>query len=226
MDKALAQDLAIRPLTVVDQVVARLRVAIMVGEFSPGQRLPEAALARRMNISRPTLREAMRCLEGERLIESAPNRGPSVARLGVEQVEQIHEVWGMLTSHAAARFAALATAADIARLTELAARLESLPAVSADPLDQLAAANEFFRVILDGCGNPVLVEVTVGLLSRINVLRVRAILEGARHAATVREFRAIVAALKKHDGARAARATRAHIDAACAAAKDVLGRRS
>ena len=74
--------------TVIYDCVERLRNAIMVGDLRPGQKLIEANLCEAMAVSRPSLREALRVLESDGLIELFPNRGPSVARLVQQFLEQ------------------------------------------------------------------------------------------------------------------------------------------
>ncbi len=61
--------------SVIDQAVGRLRKMIMLGELRPGQKLVEADLCRDLAVSRASIREALRIMEKERLIELIPNRG-------------------------------------------------------------------------------------------------------------------------------------------------------
>ena len=91
-------------LSVIEQSLKSLRSMIMNGDLAPGQKLVEASLCTNLGISRASLREALRIMEGERLIELIPNRGPSVAKLGWREIEDIHDVWAMLTSEAVYRF--------------------------------------------------------------------------------------------------------------------------
>lgn len=71
------------------QVAGRLRSAILQGVLAPGQRLPEVELARQLGVSRAPLREALRALEQEGLVESLPNRGCSVILLTAADVAEI-----------------------------------------------------------------------------------------------------------------------------------------
>ena len=87
-------------LSVTENAARRLRGAIMFGEFQPGQKLIEAELCTDLGISRASLREVLRSLEAEQLVELVPNRGPSVVRLGFEEVAEIHDVWSLLTGEA------------------------------------------------------------------------------------------------------------------------------
>lgn len=206
--------------TVIQQSLIRLRAMIMNGRLQPGQKLVEAVLCRDLAISRASLREALRIMERERLIELVPNRGPSVAKLGWREIEEIHDAWAMLTGEAVYRFVERATPEDLAAvrqaLAELAAALETESA-----LEQLAATNKLFGAILDQCGNRVLVEIVYGLVSRLNFLRAQALrYEGWGHLC-LHEVREIVAAIEARNPVAAREATRRHIDSACAAAKQV-----
>ncbi len=69
-------DLKVLTQTVQGQAVRNLREAITSGMFQPGDRLVEAEMCARLGISRPSLREALRSLEAERLIVIVPNKGP------------------------------------------------------------------------------------------------------------------------------------------------------
>jgi DNA-binding GntR family transcriptional regulator len=208
------------PLTVIEQSLINLRGMIMSGELQPGQKLVEAALCRSLGVSRASLREALRIMERERLIELVPNRGPSVAKLGWQEIEEIHDVWAMLTSEAVYRFVERARPEELGAIRLAVAELgRALEKDSA--LEQLAATNKLFTVILDRCGNGVLVEIVYGLVSRLNFLRARALrYEGWGHLC-LHEVGEIVAAIEARNPVAAREATRRHIDSACAAAKQV-----
>lgn len=93
------QALPIDGRTLTDQVVRHLRRQIMIGELAPGQRLGEVALAEQLDVSRSTIREALRRLEGEYLIESVSHRGSRVARLTPGDAAEVCELHAMLETH-------------------------------------------------------------------------------------------------------------------------------
>jgi DNA-binding GntR family transcriptional regulator len=206
--------------TVIDQAVTRLRKMIMVGELHPGQKLIEADLCRDLSISRASIREALRIMEKERLIELIPNRGPFVAKLGWKEIEDIHDVWAMLTSEAVYRFVERASATDLATIKAAVTQLQE--ALKNDnALNQLDATNAMFGAILDHCGNQVLVDIVYSLVSRLNFLRAQALrYEGWGHLC-LHEIREILATIEAKNPVAAREATRRHIDSACAAAKQV-----
>ena len=96
---ATVQALPIDGRTLTDQVVRHLRRQIMIGELAPGQRLGEVALAETLGVSRSTVREAFRRLEGEYLIESVSHRGSRVACLTPSDAAEVCELHAMLETH-------------------------------------------------------------------------------------------------------------------------------
>ncbi len=206
--------------TVIDQAGARLRAMIMAGDLRPGQKLVEADLCRKLSVSRASIREALRILEKERLIQLIPNRGPSVAKLGWKEIEDIHDVWAMLTSEAVYQFVERARGEDVATLKRALTQLES-GLKADDAIDQLRATNALFSAVLNHCGNLVLTDIVYSLVSRLNFLRAQALrYEGWGHLC-LHEIREIVAAVEAKNPLLARQATRRHIDSACAAAKQV-----
>lgn len=210
-----------QPKTVIDDCVSQLRSDIMIGNLRPGQKLIEADLCERMTISRPSLREALRVLEAEKLIELIPNRGPSVARLGDREIEEIHDLWSMLTGEGVYRFAGIATSKDTSNLNRAVARLKLASRVD-DPLEMLAATNELFNAILTKCGNDLLIEMVYSLVSRINFLRAQSLLDKEWRHQCVAEIENMISAIRSNNPSLARQVVRRHISSACKAAKRIM----
>ena len=208
------------PAGLVVEAVRALRAAIMTGNLRPGQKLVEADLARDLDISRASVREVLRTLEGERLIELIPNRGPSVASLGPREVDDIEQVWAMLTGEAIARFARNPRRSELAALKR---RLRSLrTALSSDRgIEAIDGINAFFWYIMQRCDNAVLLDVVVSLLSRLNFLRAQSLQDTVWRKACGNEIRAILSALETCDPEAARRAAVQHIASTCIAARSV-----
>jgi DNA-binding GntR family transcriptional regulator len=209
-----------RLTTVIGNSVSRLRNAIMQGELRPGQKLIEADVCRQLEISRASLREVLRILETERLIEIIPNRGPSVAKLGGQEIVEIHDVWALLTGEAVYRFTQLAARDDLSQL-KLAISQFKMAVKAESALRQLAATNAFFGVILDKCGNRVLIDVVHSLVSRLNFLRAQSLQYEGWGYLCLNEIEEVLATIESRNADAARAATRRHIDSACAAAKQV-----
>ena len=75
-----------------DVVFNTLRQAIITGEFAPGERLMEIALAERLGVSRTPVREAIRKLELEGLVVMIPRKGAEVARITERRLKEVLEV--------------------------------------------------------------------------------------------------------------------------------------
>lgn len=88
-----------------DQALERLRDAIITGHFTPGERLIERDLCEKMGVSRTSIREVLRRLEAEQLIQVEPRRGPVVARVTRKQAAEIYEVRALLEAALVRRFA-------------------------------------------------------------------------------------------------------------------------
>jgi DNA-binding GntR family transcriptional regulator len=205
---------------VIEGAVSHLRKMIMTGQLRPGQKLVEADLCRDLEISRASIREALRVMEKQRLIELIPNRGPFVAKLGWKEIQDIHDVWAMLTAEAVYRFVELARPEDLTTIRQAASGLRTA-LEDENELEQLAATNQMFGSILDHCGNQVLVDIVYSLVSRLNFLRAQALrYEGWGHLC-LHEIQEIIAAIEAKNPLGAKEATRRHIDSACAAAKQV-----
>ena len=88
--------------SLVQLAVGRLRRDILSGRSDPGERLVEEQLTRRLGISRAPLREAMRLLAQQGLVEHIPRRGARVATLSDDDVRELYEVRDVMERHAVA----------------------------------------------------------------------------------------------------------------------------
>jgi DNA-binding GntR family transcriptional regulator len=206
--------------TVIYDCVERLRNAIMVGDLRPGQKLIEANLCEAMAVSRPSLREALRVLESDGLIELFPNRGPSVARLGEREIEEIHDVWAMLTGEAVFRFAKVANPKDVREIEFMTSRLKTASRAD-DSMAMLTWTNAIFGTIFAKCNNNVLIEMVYSLVSRINFLRAQSLLDKEWRHQWVAEIEEMIATIRTSKPRAAREAVYNHIASACNTAKRV-----
>jgi DNA-binding GntR family transcriptional regulator len=86
--------------TLHDELAGLIRVMILHGELSPGQRIPEQALCARFGVSRTPLREALKVLSVERLVRLLPNRGAMVVRITLKEAEDLISLLGVLEAFA------------------------------------------------------------------------------------------------------------------------------
>lgn len=216
-DTAPAPDLSMRVATVAApvrrQVAKVLREAITSGRFGPGQRLVEKELCELLGVSRPSVREALRELESEGLIEIIPNRGPLVKRLTPEEAASVYQVRAALEAMAARLFVECASDEQV---TDLERSVETLAAAYAtqDVARILAAKQVFYDVLITGTGNNVLRSLLRSLNDRITMLRRVTLSSPTRAAESIREIREIMAAIRRRDADAAFAASLHHIQEA------------
>lgn len=211
-------DFKVVPQTVLHLAAEKLRQAIFSGFFQPGERLVEADLCRRLDISRASLREALRMLAAEKLITLVPNRGPSVAAISWAEAEEIYDVRALLEGEAAFR---AATRLDADGLRAMRSALEAFQraVVRRDPVARLAATTCFYDAMLDGCDSGVITELLQGLLARITFLRARSMQRAGRARESAAELRRLLARLEARDASGARAAAIDHVRCACVAAR-------
>jgi DNA-binding GntR family transcriptional regulator len=211
-------DLRVVPRTVLHLAAENLRQAIFTGVFQPGERLVEADLCRRLDISRASLREALRMLAAEKLITLVPNRGPSVAAISWAEAEEIYDVRAMLEGEAAFR---AATRLDAEVLRGMRAALADFERAVArrDPADRLAATARYYDAMLGGCDSAVIAELLQGLVARITFLRARSMQRAGRARESAAELRRLLVHLEARDAPGSRQAAIDHVHRACAAAR-------
>ncbi|MFG5779601.1 GntR family transcriptional regulator [Comamonas sp. J-3] len=199
-----------KPSTLRSRVEEFLRTSIMQGRIKGGERLREQDLCDQLGISRPTLREALRTLEAERLITIEPHRGPTVVRITEKAAKDLYALRALLEGFAAHEFARLASDADIERLRLTVSALHE-HASRGEQAELLAAKREFYDVLLSGCDNELISDMLPGLLSRINLLRATSFSSPARLPQSLLEIDLIFECIKARDAAGAQNAARDHI---------------
>jgi GntR family transcriptional regulator, trigonelline degradation regulator len=214
-------DLSGHPTSVHVRTASKLRDAILSGMFRPGDRMVESDLCRRMGVSRPSVREALRRLEAERLINIRPNRGPVVTEISWEEARQIYHVRALLEGEAAALFATHASAAALRELEGALADFQRA-AKRENALQRLTATGRFYNVILDHCGNKVIAELLQGLVARITFLRSRSMSRSGRAKVSAVEMAKMYRAIAAGDEGAARQAAIDHVKAAANAARLVF----
>lgn len=158
------------PATLRDMVQDRMREAIIEGVFQPGQRLVERPLCDQLGVSRTVIRETIRYLEAEGLVEIIPGRGPIVAVMTWDDARQIYDIRRMLET-AAAENCARNLNPDRAR--DLRKALDNLRRGFSDktPGALFRATSDFYSEIFDGAGHHIAWDVVQRLNGRISRLR-------------------------------------------------------
>ena len=208
---ALCSPLEIR--TLADQAFDQIVTAIVRGDLAPGERLSESSLARTLGISRGPLREAIRRLEGRKLVERTPHVGARVVSLTPEDLVEIFFVREALEGMACR----LATERmSDAELDRLAARLSehesSVDLAAGVGYFQEAGDNDFHFLVAQGSKSAKLIELLCDeLYYLMRVYRFRSsVRPGRAHQALV-EHRDILEAMRAREPDRAEALIRAHI---------------
>ena len=201
-----------KPLRVL--VLDALRAQIVSGVLEPGTRLVEDQIARDLGVSRNPVREALRGLEAEGLVEMSPRRGAVVAVVSETDAEFIFEVREELESFAARLAARRAQRPDVARLRQLLASAER--ALGKGDATTVAQHNTRFHAALYGvAGNSYLAEMVAGIADRMEwIFRQNAAQRGP---GSLEEHGAIVDAIAEGNEGRAAELAALHVRAAHAA---------
>lgn len=105
--------------TLSDNVVNIIRKMILNGNLKPGERINQAQLADKLNISRGPIREALRLLQNEGLIQHVTNKGTFVTTLSVQDAYEIYTLRALLESEAAQLAVSQLTIADFQKLEML-----------------------------------------------------------------------------------------------------------
>ena len=139
-----------RPLS--EDAYDALRAAILAGRLQPGERIVEADIARQMATSRSPVREAVRKLEHEGLLEYVPRRGTIVVGLSLDDVADAYQLRAHLEAYGARLAATRATEAQLARLLEMIERMRQ--SAVANDLEGLVAADvEFHRLVCEAASS-------------------------------------------------------------------------
>lgn len=199
------------------KVVEALRGAITAGRFAPGERLTERKLCELTGVSRVSVREALRQLESEGLIEIQPNRGPLVSRLSKQDAVSLYQMRGALEALAARLFAA---AASDQKIEELAAAVSLLQkAYKRRDIEAIVLGKRrFYDVLIEGSGNRMIGATLNTMYARINQLRRLSLSSPRRAPQSMREIRAVLAAIRRRDPDAAYAASLHHVEQAARAA--------
>jgi DNA-binding GntR family transcriptional regulator len=191
----------IRRRTLHDELVERLRDMISDGELPPGTRVPEKLLCIRFGVSRTPLREALKVMASEGLIDLLPNRGATVAKLSIADVEEMFPVMGHLEAMAGELACAHITDEEIAEIRLLHYQMVLHYTRSERPA-YFKINQEIHDRILSAARNRTLANLHRSLAGRIRHVRYLANMSKARWTQAVEEHELILNALIARDGPR------------------------
>jgi len=187
-----------------------IRDRIRKGRFVPGQRLVEIDIIRQTGASRSKVREALRLLEGEGLVQNEEFKGASVRSASIEEVRQIYRARIALEGIAAADFVTHASKEQFSRLCALHEELERC--VSEGAPERFGKLNtEWHETLVLGSGNLAIADVLKRLSVPIHRLIFESFYSAERLKTAIADHRAILDAIASGEPAAAEAAMRKHI---------------
>jgi DNA-binding GntR family transcriptional regulator len=179
-------------MTLPEQIAERIFAAIASGEYAPGERIREEALAEEFEVSR----EALRILEKDSVVRILPNRGAHVTQLSIKEVSDIFEIRRKLSG---AMIARLTVEEAALQATAIDADIRALDALSQDPDGAAAYFETSFRlgrVLRDACSNERLCEILASLARQTLRYTQLGLATPARRKESARNWRTMQKALK------------------------------
>ena len=202
--------------TAVERAYQAIRQALVDGRVKQGERLKEEELAAEIGVSRTPIREALRRLDQEGLVNLVPNQGTHVSQWAARDVIEIFRLRAVLEAHAAGLAAERITPEAIAMLAELVDRTERIVQASGpDVMDQVAETNEaFHRGILQAAASPRLAAIVHNLMEIPIILGTFHRYAPADLRRSLDHHRELVAAFRARDPEWASSVMRSHVLAA------------
>jgi DNA-binding GntR family transcriptional regulator len=199
--------------SLVDAIAERVEAAIISGELAPGSKLSEQALAKSLGVSRGPFREAIRRLEGRKLVQRTPNIGVRVAALSVADLSDILAIREALEGLACGLAAVRMTDEEITLLKSLLKEHGSRKSIQTGTgYYQESKDFDFHFRIVKGSQNDRLIQMLCGdLYDLLRVYRYKSSTLQGRAKKAFEEHQQIVAALIKRDPELAEQKMREHI---------------
>ena len=193
------------------EVVAdRLRDMILENVLPPGIRIRERTITEMLRVSRTPLREALRILAGEGLVELLPNRGAVVANPTLEEVHEMLQVQAQLEDLAAYQFCERASDADIDAIRALHHEM-LVHFYRKERLSYYKINHRIHRRIIEAAGNSTLSTMHGILNARLYRFRYQPNLQHDHWQAAIDEHEKILHAVEARDGDRLSAALRTHL---------------
>lgn len=180
------------------EVATRLRQRLVEGQIAPGAKLNERELSEQLKVSRTPLREAIKMLAAEGLVELLPNRGAVAAQFSEQDVADTFEVIAGLEGQSGELAAQRITAEELAEIRAL--HYEMLAAFTRRDLSTYYRLNAQIHTLINAAArNPVLTQTWRTVNARLQTLRFRSNFDGAKWQRAVDEHERMVALLASRD---------------------------
>lgn len=188
----------------------RVRDMIIEGQLPPGQKVPERELCEQLGVSRTPLREALKVLSQEGLIEPLPNRGSKVVEISDRTVEELFDVLAALEGQSGECACVNMTDAEIIEVRGIHNQM-IMYFKNNDLPGYFKLNRDIHNRIMAGSGNRALKKIYDGVASRIYHARYTANHSPARWSEAIAEHEQIMQLLEARDGARLGQLLRQHV---------------
>jgi DNA-binding GntR family transcriptional regulator len=193
-----------------DAVMARLREMLIEGRIEPGAKLNERELSVRLQVSRTPLREAIKLLGAEGLVDLIPNRGAIAVKLTEKDILQVFEMLAGLEAMSGELAAERISAVQLAEVKAL--HYEMLACFARDDLSGYYRLNARIHLAINAAaGNPLLMKTYKEINARVQSLRFRTNQNRTRWQQAVREHESMLQALETRDAAAMRRILTEHL---------------
>jgi len=191
-------------------VYNKIKNSIIFGELSPGEKLSEAELSKKLKSSRTPIREAFRQLQMEGYINVLPNKGAYVTKLPPEQVEEIYNVISLLEGYAGELTTKRINSAGMKELQKLHKKMTA-HASQKKYQDYTNVNTEFHNLIMRLSGNSVLIKINAELRMQVYRYRMISITIPGYVETYIRDHERIIDAIREKDVAGAGNLIREHV---------------
>lgn len=193
-----------------DVVFNTLRDAILTGKLQPGERLMENQLAEKLGVSRTPVREALRMLELENLVELVPRKGAQVLDMSEKDIVNILEVRGVLEGLATSLACKKMTPEQLGELKALEERFEK--AVAEKALEEIAEIDEqFHKVIFAASENDKLIQISTNLQIQLYRYRMAHLKLDSSIPAIIAHHKGIIRAIENHEAEEGMKLAQGHV---------------
>ena len=198
------------PVGLSSRVYHQIRAEILKGAFIPGESVTEMGLAAQCGVSRTPVREALHQLELEGLVQLIPNKGAIILGIRPEDICDIYQIRSMLEGSVAERAAQRASEEDVRRLTEILDLTEFY--ITRQNIEQLQAMDgQFHQLIYEMSGSRMFRRVLKDMHYYIGLTRDASLKSEGRAAESLKEHRAVLDAIARHDGMQARELMTLHV---------------
>ena len=181
------------------QIFNRIRDDILSGNYTPGEELKEATLGKQLGVSRTPVREALRQLDLEGLVEIAPNRGAKVIGISRKDVEDIYHMRARLEGLAARKAAEQIKEEELAELEEVIL-LSEFHVKKPESKQMVRLDGRFHEIMYRASGSRMLEHVLTDFLHYVKMARSHSVKTEHRAQESVKEHKRILEAIRQRDG--------------------------